>query len=122
MSLMNTSFTKFVTGVVLICYLAAASIAAAHAFPKAIGGEMKVASSVFAMDDRSDCHQNSDTKSNAASMSACKIFCAAMGNVLINSVSFIQPITPNNVYIASHNSVLDDSVPSIEPHPPKVPF
>ncbi len=116
---MNISFTKFVTGIVLICYLAASSIAAAHAFPKEEGGEMKVTSSVSAMNDSSDCHQNSDPKADSASMSACKIFCAAMGSVVINSVSFIQPISPNYVYSASHDSGLHDSIPSIEPHPPR---
>lgn len=64
-----------------------------------------------------DCHQGDDDQAMSSSM--CKIFCAAMSN-LVSLESLEQTrINPESVFIAFSPPSGGGSEPSMEPHPPK---
>lgn len=120
MYFMNSSVSKIVTRIILVCYIAVASIAAAHAFPKAIGDELNtMSSSSTSLQVNSDCHQSTESDSATSSVSACKVFCAAMGNVVINHLTSVAATRPSSLSIVFSGLGVTDSDLSLEPHPPK---
>ncbi|MBL4672705.1 MAG: hypothetical protein JKX81_10645 [Arenicella sp.] len=119
---MNNVFAKLVTLIVLLCYTAGASVAAMHALPMSMGIDLS-ASSVSAQGTEitSDCHQNQSNSDQAASksMSACKIFCAAMTNVVSDNLVQLETTFNASTLIAFMRTKNGGSEPSMEPHPPK---
>jgi len=120
----------------LLCYLAATSLASAHAFPMKsnMGGSDRV-TSITKMDsaeDESDglkdqqpktmmaCHQSANTSPDTANASGlCKIFCSAIGHAFLSSegavvVSIFHPTSPN-----TEISSLTTRQLTVEHQPPK---
>lgn len=119
---MNTVFAKSLVYLALLCYLFGASVASAHAFPERmtspdtlnVSMDMDMDMGVEAM---VDCHQGDNDQAMSSSM--CKIFCAAMSN-LVSLESLEQTrINPESVFIAFSPPPSGGSEPSMEPHPPK---
>lgn len=117
---MNTVFAKSLVYLALICYLFGASVASAHAFPERMTSPDTLNVSMdmgTGMEAMVDCHQGDDDQAMSSSM--CKIFCAAMSN-LVSLESLEQTrINPESVFIAFSPPSGGGSEPSMEPHPPK---
>lgn len=103
--------------ITLICYIAVASV---HAFPSSLS---TFETSPAAQDTSTagmspSCHKQIDeTQSKAAS--ACKIFCAAMSNIIVDN--FAVYLSPNEVgtEIAFRLKGVAKLSFAMEPHPPK---
>lgn len=115
---MNTVFAKSLVYLALICYLFGASVASAHAFPERVTSPDTLNVSMdMGVEAMVDCHQGDDDQAMSSSM--CKIFCAAMSN-LVSLESLEQTrINPESVFIAFSPPPGGGSEPSMEPHPPK---
>lgn len=115
---MNNVFAKSLMSLALLCYLFGASVAAAHALPDLQKASDTVTmAAVMDMDTMSDCHQA--MSNDPMPMAACKVFCAAMSNLVSMESQTVADIQPVSTLIAFNPPNSGDSVPSMEPHPPK---
>ena len=102
----------------LLCYLFGASLAAAHALPDLQKASDTVSmAAVMDMDAMSDCHKT--MSDDPMPMAFCKIFCAAMSNVVSMEAQAVAEVRPFSALIAFNPPSSGDSEPSMEPHPPK---
>lgn len=110
---------KLITSITLICYLAVASLAAAHAFPM-MKSTNSTDSGVQIIDETlsMNCHETASSIKKA-SPSLCKMFCAAMGNVIPNApeLSFAKLDVSSKITFLSRGLVTRE--PEVEPQPPK---
>ncbi|MGK0439769.1 MAG: hypothetical protein ACJATK_002733, partial [Paracoccaceae bacterium] len=110
------------TLIVLLCYTASASVAAMHAFPVSMGVDSSMSSvGLQGAEVAYGCHQNQSSSDQAASKStsACKIFCAAMTNVVSNNLPHLETTSNTNMQIEFRPTETAGLQPSIEPQPPK---
>ena len=114
---MNNVFAKSLMSLALICYLFGASVAASHGLPNMQTVSDNVAMAAADMDTMSDCHQT--MSDDPMPMAACKVFCAAMSNLVSMDSDGVADIHPVSTLIAFYPPNSGDSEPSMEPHPPK---
>lgn len=112
---MNRSgLLKLITWISLICYLAVASIASAHAFPMMSLNSQQNDQTM----SQASCHQGKGLI-KATSLSVCKIFCAAMANVIPTISSQVVLASFVSEEIVYFGSPLLNRDPELEPQPPK---
>ncbi|MFT5572258.1 MAG: hypothetical protein ACI9FR_001181 [Cryomorphaceae bacterium] len=142
MNAVNKAIARFS----MLCYLVAASIAAAHAFPMPSAAASNIAaagkSATMVMDIASsdsqalnldqtldvtahigeiqpDCHQSNKGSSSASSMSLCKIFCSATGHALTTDFLVDLASIAPPIHSVSLSDDLRTRQLSVEQHPPK---
>lgn len=105
----------------LICYVAVSSVAAAHAFPSSLSttGVSEASQSMPFVEMSPDCHQLKNDEAEPKLISACKIFCAAMSNIIIEEIAIYQAelgVGREVTFLLQDVSMLTFDM---EPHPPK---
>jgi hypothetical protein len=105
----------------LICYVAVSSVAAAHAFPSSISttASSDLSSSLSVAEMSPNCHQQKSDKAESKVISACKIFCAAMSNIIIDEFAIDQPEVKVGREITFLLQDISTLTFDMEPHPPK---
>jgi hypothetical protein len=116
------AWAKTLLSITLICYFAVSSVAAVHAFPKALSGVASLgdASSVTLQPEMTqNCHQQQSVDESQGSVSSCKIFCAAMASAIASN--FVSDLLANilSSEIAFIGKGLHTRDLGMEPHPPK---
>ena len=113
---------KLVVFVSLLCYLAAASAASAHAFVMMDRGEataMMATMAIEAEGANENCHSPNTPPCEQSESTACKIFCAAMAQAVAQTTDTIGLDIAPAVSILSFQSAILSRQLSVEPHPPK---
>lgn len=116
------TWTNTLLSITLICYIAVSSVAAVHAFPSQAAGNGEAQTLSMGNVDPEmgpNCHQATNDGEQSKPVSVCKIFCAAMGNLISNDVSLGLPARHAIAEIGFLASQLNTREPSLEPHPPK---
>ncbi|HAU68381.1 MAG TPA: hypothetical protein DCW52_08295 [Gammaproteobacteria bacterium] len=124
---MKTTFIHLAARFSLLCYLAVSSIAAVHAFPSvdpvSAGQITTESNSVPASDSMAHCQQmNSEVSTSLktdSAVSACKVFCSAISNVIANNIALNVPNTQVNAVIAFIDLEFHSPDPRLEKQPPK---
>ena len=107
---------------VLFCYAAASSIAAAHAFPKSFdqsADSYGIEEPVNAKDMMTDCHQQTASQPSSDSINACDIFCSAISNVMTTEDTLDIEVSRLTAQIAFFRQSFASPYLSEDPHPPK---
>ena len=118
------SWAKTTVSITLLCYLAVSSIAAVHAFSPSVSAAQAAQTSqgIVGIADQEmspSCHQQQSHGEPAVTSNNCKIFCAAMSNVINGDIAaYIAPLN-----VATEITFLLKDVAKLtlarEPHPPK---
>ena len=122
MSTMTHLSRKLVVFVSLLCYLAAASAASAHAFVMMDTGEsapMMASMVIEAESTKENCHSPNTPPCEQSESTACKIFCAAMAQAVAQTTDTIGLDIAPAVSILPFQSAILSRQLSVEPHPPK---
>jgi hypothetical protein len=134
---MNINLIQFAVRLLVLCFLAVSNVAAVHAFPSfnaasdtqieahAFVSDAVVAETRSGVAAMGHCEQstNSDFASNnqsSYSVSVCKVFCAAMSNVIANdlvSTCISAHVSPAIAFIAVK---FHSPFPRLEKQPPRL--
>jgi hypothetical protein len=115
------AWAKTLLSITLICYFAVSSVAAVHAFPKALSS---VSSSGDALsvslqtEMTQNCHQQQNVDETQGSVSSCKIFCAAMTSAISSKFVSCLPANIHSSEIAFISKGFHTRDLGMEPHPP----
>ena len=114
------TITKILMRFFLVCYLVVSSLATVHAFPSFDGLSDVTQGILLSSEDmQANCHQNIDDSSDSTKVTACELFCSAMGNVISNEIFIEADSVRPTQDIQFFTLALSTRQIALEPHPPK---